>query len=150
MKNKVVLIVALCAISFFSCKKDKYQPKGDYVTSGTNVNTVQQYDFTVYSVDWISNGGGDYYYNYYKPTTMQGAVMVYYNDGIYYTPLPFNISSTQQILYAYQTSGILEIDLLQITPQTLSFRLVVIPPGMKKENINHNNYAEVAHAYNLD
>ena len=38
------LILLVTVIVYSSCKKDDYQPKGDYITQGTNNNTVKALD----------------------------------------------------------------------------------------------------------
>lgn len=152
MKLKIPLVLMIVTSVFSSCSKDKYQPKGNYVTTGTNVNTVKTYDFTVDATDWSSSAGTLYYlYSVPYDVDMGGSVMVYYNSGGYYTALPFVVSGSQSIQFAYTLTGIIEVDLVGIPAQTLSFRAVIIPPNSRAAHpdLNLNDYNEVMAAFSL-
>ena len=153
MKKKIFLSFALLSLLITSCKKEKYQPAGNYVVSGTNSNTVKKYDFTVYSSDWMASGSNQYY-NYMgipAGTDMNGAVMVYYYAAGYYTALPFIVSGTQSIMFAFQTNTILEVDLIGMPAQTCSFRAVIIPPGSRLQHpeVDYTNYEQVKKVFSI-
>ena len=89
-----------------------------------------------------------------------GAVMVYQTDGAsYYVPLPItqNIGGGVQEhdWFVYYPSGSLSIFIEYSDnsdpnpPTTFKYKLVCIPPAMKKPNVNMNSYADVKAAYNL-
>ena len=78
----LLLLISIASTTFNGCKKDKYHPKGDYVKTGTNANTVQNYNFTVSSSQWTyDNLYESWYYKYYNSSNSQSAVLGYVMSG---------------------------------------------------------------------
>lgn len=147
------------ALFFTECKKDDdthLQTKGNYVTTGTNNNTVQTFSFTVSA--WTLSGSY-WYYDYFFPsvTNMNGGVFVYWQSGTTYIGLPITIID-QEFYYKYDTGGWVEVDVRSASgntsipsPSLYNFKIVVIPPAARvaNPNVNYKNYEEVKNAFNL-
>lgn len=153
--KKILLFsaIAVMALTFNACKKDKYQPKGDYLTAGTNVNTVKTYEFTINTVDWVNQGSGNYSYAYTgltAGTNMKGAINVYVNNSNYWVALPGTFG-TLTLGFDYTDNGLLEIWQGGGFTVSQKIRCVIIPPARKNEHpeVNYANYSEVKKAFNL-
>ena len=160
-KNVAMAIVAAVTIIFTGCKKD-----GATGPSGPagNANVTQQ-TFTV-STAWQGTSPEKYYF-LTVPTlnskAMMGAVNIYYSwDNVNWSPLPTTVSHPTGL---YSFTYLMKTDTVRLSwflsnygggaidPYVGGYckyiNVVVIPPAMRKPDINHHNYAEVKQAYGL-
>jgi hypothetical protein len=158
-----MLIIAAGAILLTQCKKDGATgPAGPAGAIG-NANVTQQ-TFTVST--WSS-----YYGVWQKPLiipalnskALLGEVEVFYSTGSQpgvWNPLPATFNQGGISLFDFNT----RIDTLTLTfddgggnppntffpgGATMQVNVVIIPPAMRKPNVNHHNYSEVQAAYGL-
>ena len=151
MKTKIRLLIFSAVILITACKKDKYQPAGDYVTVGTNSNTVSTFDFTVNSSDWIISASDNYFIqNHFVGEKMNGVVMVYVYDGSDWLSVPRSFGSLA-LDFSYQDVGFITVYQSSAFTVAQIFRAVVIPPSVRAQHpkINYENYSEVKTAFNL-
>ncbi|HYD19997.1 MAG TPA: hypothetical protein VEB40_00880 [Flavipsychrobacter sp.] len=147
MKNifAILMVISFYMITASSCKKDKteYQPKGDYVTSGTNVNTVKVVDF---AVAWA---GLPVFIQYFPDIDMDGGIFIYVKSGSTFAPLPVTFDG-MDLSYEYdsaQRKVMLYADNYFVLMNE-NFRLIAIPPGARI-GVDMKNYDEVRKAFNL-
>ena len=170
MKTKIYLtIVAFAAISMFSgCAKDgDIGPAGPPGPAGSNGN-ANVYDTTFTFSNWTA--GSSYYYvtlDYSKITsTVQsdGAVQVFFSNSagnttwynltwIYDASTDYYMTYSTQVgkavvRWQYDGTG-LGSDPTTLFTSNSSFKVVVIPSGMRRANVDLTKYQELKAAYNL-
>ena len=130
MKTKFLFAIFSAVILLAACKKDKYQPAGDYLTAGTNSNTVKTFDFTVDA--WQIPASGDNYFiqSYFYGEKMNGSVMVYVQDGSDWFSIPRSYGSLS-LDFSYQDNGLITVYQTSTFTVAQTFRAVVIPPNSK-------------------
>ena len=159
-KIGLLLLISIATLSFDGCKKDK-GVKGDKGDTGATGNAnIQSFSFTVYATDWIWTGSPQY--KRYSVTTCSlitstimssGALMLYNTYGSYLEPLPYSfpLSSTKTRSYTVEYAlgeiyiNVYNSDYSDPMPSTETYRLVAIPPAIKKANpnVNWKDYNEV-------
>ena len=162
---KISTICLLAAVVLIQCKKDT-GPAGPAGANG-NPNVTQQ----TFTVSTWSNGNANSYPVWeaklivpaLNSKALLGAVEVFYSLGNQpgvWNPLPATVNMGSISIFNFNT----RIDTLTLTfddgggyPPNVAFsggasmqvNVVIIPPAMRKPNVNHHNYAEVKQAYGL-
>jgi hypothetical protein len=161
MKTKIILLICAITLCFSACKKDKYQPKGDYATV-SQVPTVKNYDFS------ITFGSSTTYGTYTLPSslTSDDAVIVYWKEEgtgfLVQTPyIWYETSSSVGVNFWTEIGGITlfvnatRADGSSVSPWTTtsveSFRAIVINGSARKVHpeVNYSDYAQVKQAFHL-
>lgn len=148
MKTITKFLLLSVAI-FLGCSK----PKDGKPGKDGNAN-VKAYNFTIYSTSWTL-GTSTWYNDYTIYTGSDDCVMGYYSsDYIYWIPMPFTINDNE--IYFAKTTSLIKTIVRSASgstsisnPGLLYVKYIVIPPAIKKPNVNHANYAEVKQAYDL-
>ena len=169
--TKIAAVCLLITVMFTGCTK-----KGDTGATGaagTNGNAnVQSYFFA--STSWTYSSSSDDYYEFFPVPALtasnlnNAAVEVFYSTtalGNNWVALPmtqfasglpnnysfnFTISAGSVLVeWKYLGSGGTSNDPSTFYGSTVQIKVVVIPPAMRKPNVNHNSYADVKAAYNL-
>jgi len=171
MKKQITKALALCGLAVLaittSCSKDgatgPQGPAGTNGTTGTNGTNgnanVTTTTFTITPSQWTTGNGGWYNASFTAPTITDGdkdAVMIYLWTSAgtsttqwYALPVSDLIATGDKLQFG-ETTNSLTLQYYGAAPaNTWTFKQVVIPPAMKKPNVNMNNYAEVKAAYNL-
>lgn len=164
---KPIYAIAVLAIIMLtnSCKKDDdtaYQPAGNYVTTGTNNNTVKNYDFTLHSWDWSwDNLYRQWYYNQYVNEDFQSAIYGYVMSGNGEEAMPYynqvNFTTTSFANDLFQSTPYIKFEYydgsttLSSPSSDTYLYLVIIPPSQRLSdpNINYSDYNSVKKAYHL-
>lgn len=163
MKTKILLFAAFLTLLISSCKKKDYQPAGNYVTAGTNVNTIVHEDFEVYSWDWNYNSlYKEYYYRRYTSQPYGTVVLCYVLSGKGKQAMPYLESYPTAIQYnfadnLFDNPAYIELQYTNISSPTTAptsneyFYLVFLPPGSREANpsLDFTNYEAVKKAFNL-
>lgn len=145
-------------ITLVGCKKEQYQPKGDYVVKGQNNNNVQSAIYTINT--W--NGSNTYWWRDLDASDLNltGVVMVYRKNGTSYESLSTANANNynESIGFDYDTYtkviGIVHASISGAAipnPGTETYKVVTIPTsGMATNpNIDLSNYEEVSKAFDL-
>ncbi len=147
------------------CKKDDddsgLQSAGNYVTKGTNVNTVQNYTFNIDSIQWekdTANKQWSAVYTLPASANVSGAVVLYVQDDSNWAALPhvdygitteFGFNPVTKVVEVQAADA--KAAILIPNPGAMSFKLITIPPALKKANpdLNFTNYKDVEKVFNL-
>ncbi len=166
MKKTILLVFTAAAIILTSngCKKDddsNLQPSGNYVTTGSNNNTVQSFTFDITSAMWSADSANlQWGAPYQLPTSldMGGAVLLYAQDGSNWAALP-HVDYGITYEFGYDPSAkIIEVQAADSrasvmigNPGDMTFKVVCIPTRMchNHPNVNFKNYYEVVKTFNL-
>jgi hypothetical protein len=160
MKKIIILgMFALTVLMFGACTKAKDGAPGTNGTNGVNgANGVANISTRLYTVtpgSWSSSGSGVWTYSATDLDITDfnvDAVMVYYYGGSSYFAIPATslLIGGDNLVFSFSTNQINLIYLNSTAPTiTTQYKVVVIPPAMKKPNIDYKNYAAVKAAYNL-
>jgi len=156
--KKFLLTLTILTITFNACKKDD---DSNYVTKGSNINTVQTYNFTVYSWDW-SGGSTEKWYDYQNfSMNLDGGVQVYLYDNVLggWFALPCAVSNISYYIEVFPDIKAVWVYIANVDgtssitapSSSLIFKIVTIPPSARiaNPNLNWNNYKEVKNTFNL-
>lgn len=167
MRTFFTILAFAVAISQSSCKKDKYQPIGDY----GNANIISSNTVTLNN--WISNYDDGINFDFSSIVTWgeitqdivdKGIVMVYMQSGSRWIALPFTYSDDTYAGYNFSFAfsvGQIEINVAgyddSVSPNPSDFNGIVIRAvAMSQEtraafpDLNLNNYEEVNQVFKLD
>lgn len=163
-KIKALLVLTLImGLAVASCKKQQ-GPAGPAGTNGTNgTNGISISSFTLSISTWTWNSGNKWRESSIVNLSItqnvvdMGALMVYEDIGGVYSPLPFSFSYPSQPTFLtsyYFGTNLLTIyysasDFIDYGNMTKTFKIVIIPPAMRKPNVNYQKYEEVKAAHNL-
>ncbi|HWY10432.1 MAG TPA: hypothetical protein VN026_03850 [Bacteroidia bacterium] len=164
--KKIILFTTLAISSFnFSCKKGDTGPAGKDGTNGNaNISTST---FQVNTSAWVN--GSNYWYVDIPVSALTSsnhgaaAVEVFFstNSGVNWHAVPYTAVSSTDYFMGFATGvGLTEIqwtyngvgngsDPNTFFGATCQFKIVVIPPAMKKPGVNTHSYNELKAAYNL-
>jgi hypothetical protein len=168
-KVNIAYVLILVIISLYSCtKQGPAGPAGQNGSSGTNgtngINgnaNVTKSGIVSYSPSqWAASGNANEYYvslsgfNIPNPSTdlVQAYVRYPYNNtSIWYSLSASNISYVgDRVGFSFANNIIFfHYYFSQRPAHTMDFRVVLIPASRRIPNLNIDNYAEVAAAYNL-
>lgn len=150
-------IVALTLL-FTGCKKDA-GPTGPAGKNGTA--NIQSYTVTTNNLSWTFNSTDNSYNSTIAISAIDasvlntGTIQVFIGDGTSteWAALPFSYS-TIQYNYSYKVGQVilsvtLSTGVAPNNPGGQQFKVVVIPPAMKKAGINHSSYSELKAVYTL-
>lgn len=152
MKNTIkILLVA--AIAFASCSKPKDGATGPAGPTG-NAN-VQTNTFTITSGLWTLSSTF-WYANYTTTINDKAAVMAYWQTApSEFVALPVTVNDLE--VYFKTTPNYVSICVRSASgtntvanPGDLTVKIVIIPPALKKQNVNYANYSEVKQVYGFD
>jgi hypothetical protein len=138
-------------------------------TNGTNgVANISSWTLTTVPSNWVHQGtagspGDSYMATFSVPaltTTVinSGAVLLYFVAGTTITQMPVTFAIYQNVASSYYydaAPGMIRVytadnDFYTVQPTfNLDFKLVIIPPAMRKPNVNYKNFDEVKKAHNL-
>ncbi len=152
---------AILCLAITSCNKGDRGPEGPAGTNGTNgVSNIQTSTLTTTNANWTYVASSKSYtanITYAAVTSSvvdKGTVQVFMGgpSGTW-VALPYSYG-IEQILYSYRTGEVwLEYTYSDNTvppiPSGLTFKIVVIPPGMVKPNVNVHDYSELKQAYGI-
>ncbi len=161
--EKIFLAILVLGLTFASCKKGDTGAAGKDGTNGTNgAANVSSTILTAnsWSFDNVSQGSYNDFTNVATLTQNsidKGAIMVYEDlGGGEYVQLPYTLPASGVTLSVFFTFSLNQITIGQQfsdgtdpSPSTTNYRLVVIPPAMRKANVNYSNYNEVKLVHNI-
>ena len=167
MKTKTLAIGIIAATLLFTgCAKDGATgpkgPAGATGTPGTN-GTANISTTTLNVTSWIWNATLFESTATFTVTALtqnvidKGAIMVYWTPAGMSEPLPYthvlSPSLSKIVNFSFDVNAIVisqsNSDESNPNPLPTTYRLVVIPPAMKKPNVNMNDYNAVKAAYKL-
>ncbi|MCB0402627.1 MAG: hypothetical protein KDD41_11125 [Flavobacteriales bacterium] len=162
------MLVILASILVTGCKKEEYQPKGDYqpagnyVTSGTNNNTVKNYDITVNTWEWtFDNTYQRHYYRYGVAAHYNSLVVCYVISGSGKQIMPYYEGVSQQgydfANNLFQTWQYIELQYTNYNSPSSApssaryFYIVVVPPSAREAhpNLDYSDLNQVKSTFNL-
>jgi hypothetical protein len=164
MKTTFKAILAVCLLvtaAFTSCKKGDTGPVGPTGAQGTaGSSNVTNYSITIHSNNWYWNSANNQWlFSYNLTADFNSAVYGYVMSGNgkeampYINPTNFSITTFANVLFQTTPSILFEYydgtTTLTAPTSDVYLYLVVIPPAMKKPNINYSDYKSVKSAYNL-
>jgi hypothetical protein len=166
IKISIISLTTIFALAITSCKKGDTGPAGPQGPSGKN--SVLTTNYSVSQSTWV-NGSSCWYVdlgvsalNSKAQDSAAVEVFLSTNGGTTWVDLPYTfVNSTNYFMGFTTNTNQVEIQwtyngvgngsdpctALQIS--TCKFKVVVIPSGMVKPNVNPHNYNEVKQAYGL-
>lgn len=148
----IMLFSLLSLVVFTNCKKEEPVGNGDIIN----------YSFTVSPYQWSYDDLYDrYYHPFYTTESTNSAVLGYVMSGSGEQVLPYvecndwDCSVTSMATNLFRAVPYIEFqyqdqtDFAKRPTDDVYFYLVIIPPAMKKSNVDHGNYKAVKSAYNL-
>jgi hypothetical protein len=165
----VILAVALV---LSSCKKPEKGPKGDTGAPGSNgnngVTNIVSFSLQATPSSWVHIGtsgqSGDAYMATFSVPALTstmlttGAVIMYIQTGTTITQMPIALTIYQNVtssFYFDATTGLVRVytadsDFYTLQPSiNWDFRLVIIPSGRIKKNVDISNYNDFMTIYNI-
>jgi len=157
------LVVAII-LTFSSCKKGDSGPAGPAGINGTNgTNGITIISSTLSVSTWTWNNGNKWREVQLTNLSLtqnvidKGSIMIYEDLGGIFTPLPSSLSypgnptfltsfyfSTNFLTIYYSAS-----DFNDYGNMTKTFKIVIIPPAIRKPNVDYSDYDEAKDAYNI-
>ncbi len=164
--KKTILFIFTCivAISIFnSCTKDgdlSYLKKGDYQTTGTNLNTIQVDSFTVTAAQWMLSTPVWIAHDTLAATMdLSGGVFLFSKDGNDWSAIPhvdYGVQTTfgfEAISKSIEIHSYSAIDTATViaNPGTVTFKVVTMPLRMCRTNpsTDFKNYKSIKATFNL-
>lgn len=151
--RKTIYPLLVAALLTFSCKKGDTGPAGP--TGATGNANVHQYTFTNQGFAYVS-ANNDYEVNMSIPAITQNyldkaAILVYLQattNTSGWAQLPLVMGSVQINVANYLGS----VQAVSAAPSSglYNFKVVVIPPAMRKPGVDHSSWQLVKAAYNLN
>ena len=161
MKKSILLVFIAFALILTSngCKKGDTGPAGP--TGATGNANVQTFNFSVTNASWNADTAGlQWSADYSLPTSanVSGAVLLYVQDGTSWAALP-HVDYGVTLEYKFDpTAKSIEVQaadskatIMIGNPGPMTFKVVTIPPPMRKANPNVNlkNYEDVRVAFSI-
>lgn len=169
MKKLFTLLLCLTVFSsltiFNSCKKETDDDSA-YVTKGTTINVIQNYDLTISSWQWsYDNLYERWYYQWSCTANSNSLIYAYVMSGAgeqlmpYYTCQSSNAWCKQYDLATnlFQSPPYVEFQYTNYNSRTTKpaydeyFYIIIVPPSvsMAHPNVDWTNYDEVKATFNL-
>lgn len=163
MKNKIKTVMACAIITVLlisnGCKKDKYQPKGNYGNANVSSASVT----TTTGWGWDATNFWSYKTLNWSDITSdvidKGVINVYMSTSYGWAQWPRTIvlnGGVTQSQRFYSNVGNIQLiiansDYTNANPGSLSFKVVIVTPlaKMAHPNVNYANYEEVKRTFNL-
>lgn len=167
----MLAVLVIATTTFSGCQKGDAGPAGANGTNGTNgTNGVANISVQTVSVNnWTDlNGNGSLWVATITDSALtlavnnSGTVQVFFStNGVAWLAMPFTYVGAANYFMSYWTGpGSITIDWAYnlgsggsnpnvVYSATAQFKIAIIPPAMRRHDVDYTNYASIKEAYNL-